>query len=71
MIKRSCVWVGRYGVVNVVFDRKPGLFAAYVGVTMVAIIARRLLAAEAWKSMAPLRVQTLIEDCMWLNVLWK
>ena len=59
MIKGLFVWLSPYRLLNVIFDRKPDLFAAYVRITRVSIIARRLLAPEAWKSLGPIRVQTL------------
>ena len=60
MIKGLFVWLSPYRLLNVIFDRKPDLFAAYVRITRVSIIARRLLAPEAWKSLGPIRVQTLM-----------
>lgn len=37
-------WLSRYRRLNVVYDRAPDFFAAYVWIAMISIISRRLVA---------------------------
>jgi transposase len=44
VVERLFAWLSRYRRLNVVYDRKPDLFAAHVWIAMISIISRRLVA---------------------------
>jgi transposase len=44
VIERLFAWLSRYRRLNIVFDRKPDLFAAHIWIAMISILSRRLVA---------------------------
>ncbi len=42
VIERLFAWLSRYRRLNIVFDRKPDLFAAHIWIAMISILSRRL-----------------------------
>ncbi len=58
-IERLSAWPSRYRRLNVVFDHQPHLFAAQIWIAMISIISRRLVASNAKRCLAPVRIQFL------------
>jgi transposase len=44
VVERLFAWLSRYRRLNIVYDREPDLFAAYIWIAMISIISRRLVA---------------------------
>jgi transposase len=44
VVERLFAWMSRYRRLNIVYDRKPELFAAHIWIAMISIISRRLVA---------------------------
>ena len=44
VVERLFAWLSRYRRLNIVYDRKPELFAAHIWIAMISIISRRLVA---------------------------
>jgi transposase len=44
VVERLFAWISRYRRLNIVYDRKPELFAAHIWIAMISIISRRLVA---------------------------
>ena len=44
VVERLFAWLSRYRRLNIVYDRKPDLFAAHFWIATISIISRRLVA---------------------------